>query len=206
MCGRLRINSADELRAMLNGERVIPKWRDLWESADNLCPSRPVPALLHDADGLVVERLHWGLIPSWAKDRKIGNKCFNARAETIAEKPAFRAAFRSRRCVVLAAAWYEWATIDGKRVPHAFQVEGAPFVMLAGLWEEWRSPEGEIVRSCTIVTTSASEATNQFHDRMPVVLDAEAREIWLDPQAPADLLQELLVPFDGTLRIAPARL
>jgi len=167
-----------------------------WEKA---FPGQPLPGVIPEREGLTLQPLRWGLIPSWSKDMKIGRHCFNARAETIAEKPAFRAAFRRRRCVLVVDAWFEWATIDGAKVEHAFQVAGSPLVSLAGLWESWKSPEGEELRTCTIVTTAANDVARPIHDRMPAVLDREAREVWLDPDAPADALHGVLAPFDGEL-------
>jgi putative SOS response-associated peptidase YedK len=178
----------------------------LWTPSTNLAPTQPVLALMRDEKGRVVDALRWGLIPSWAVDRKIGNKTFNARAETLTEKPSFRDAFRRRRCAVLVDAFYEWKSVGDARVPHSFQVAGQEIFALAGLWAEWRSPEGEIVRSCTVITTAANEAARAFHERMPVILDAAALEEWLDPAATAERLQRLLAPFAGELTIAPAKL
>src|SRR5262249_6524476 len=136
-----------------------------------------------------------GLIPSWAEDKKIGNQLINARAETVATKPAFRSAYRKRRCLVLADGFYEWQKTDGKKQPYYFQLsDGHPFGF-AGLWEHWEH-EGELIESCTIVTTEANDLLRSIHNRMPVILHAADYERWLDPgNQTATGLAELLRPF-----------
>lgn len=150
----------------------------------NIAPTQPVPVLREEQPGRrQVAMLHWGLIPSWAKDRSVGNRMINARAETLSERPAYRAAFRRRRCVVLADGWYEWqAVASGKQPWFIHSRDGAP-LGLAGLWETWRDPAaGETVESCTIVTTDAIGPLAEIHHRMPAVLPAEGLEPWLDPR------------------------
>jgi putative SOS response-associated peptidase YedK len=121
--------------------------------------------------------LRWGLIPSWAKDERTGAKTFNARAETLLERPTFRDAFRQRRCLVLAGGFYEW---DAQRQPVYFYLEsGKPFA-LAGLWDTWKSPAGETVNSCTVITTTPNQLLRRVHDRMPVILSPEDYDLWLD--------------------------
>ncbi len=197
MCGRIRSTYiadqlAEKLRAELHAS-LAP--------SNDVAPSQEVLALVRTERGRAIEKFRWGLIPSWSKDAKIGNKTFNARAETITGKPSFRSAFRTRRCAILVDAWYEWATIDGRRVPHAFTVEGQDVVALAGLWDTWKSPEGRVVQSCTIITTEASEATKAFHHRMPVVLSPEALEEWLDAKSEEAELLKLLVPYGGGIGV-----
>lgn len=142
--------------------------------------------------------LHWGLIPSWAKDSKIGSKLINARAETVAEKPSFRSAFRKRRCLILADGFYEWQQQEGKKQkqPFYFQLnDGCPFAF-AGLWEHWKDSNGEEIDSCTILTTEANELMHPIHHRMPVILDHKNYELWLNPEVKQpELLQPLLCPY-----------
>ncbi len=137
---------------------------------------------------------YWGLIPGWAKDRSIGARLINARAETAAEKPAFRGAFRARRCLILADGFYEWVRHGAGKQPYfiAFR-DGRPFAM-AGLWERWGG-EAETVESCTILTTTPNEVVAPLHDRMPVILEAEQVLPWLDPDLrEVGCLQPLLRP------------
>ena len=140
--------------------------------------------------------MRWGLVPSWAKDLSIGNRMINARAETLAEKPSFRRALERRRCLVLADGFYEWQKNGKQRLPLRITLaSGEPFGM-AGLWETWHSPSGEVIQSCTIVTTSANELLAPIHHRMPVILPRELEAVWLDPDAKdVQLLSSLLSPY-----------
>ncbi|MGO9117515.1 MAG: SOS response-associated peptidase [Desulfomonilaceae bacterium] len=139
----------------------------------------------------------WGLIPFWAKDSSIGNRLINARAESAAEKPAFRSAFKSRRCLVPADGYYEWKKgKGGQKQPYlARNADGSPFAF-AGLWEKWQAPEDEVIESCTILTTDANDLTQSIHDRMPVILHPKDYDLWLDPQKKdPNLLKTLLRPY-----------
>lgn len=154
----------------------------------NIAPTQSVAVTLGESPD-ALSAVKWGLIPSWAKDATIGSQLINARGETIAEKPAFRAAFKRRRCVVYASGFYEWRKEDptGKiKTPLYIQLKSAEAFAMAGLWEVWKSPEGVLRRTCTIVTTEPNELLASVHNRMPVILPAEARAIWLDPEAPLD--------------------
>ena len=124
--------------------------------------------------------MRWGLIPHWAKSASIGSRMINARAETVAEKPAFRDALRRRRCLVLADGFYEWQRTGGAKRPMRIDMQsGEPFAF-AGLWSMWRDPDGNRVPSCAIITTAANELLKPIHDRMPVILSRELEEFWLD--------------------------
>ncbi len=140
--------------------------------------------------------MKWGLIPFWAKDPSIGNRMINARAESIAEKPAFRNAFQRRRCLVIADGFYEWRKEGKHKVPMRIILKtGQPFGF-AGLWETWMSSEGAAIESCTIVTTTPNALMEPIHNRMPVILPREAETVWLDPgNADSAVLRELLVPY-----------
>jgi putative SOS response-associated peptidase YedK len=142
--------------------------------------------------------LRWGLVPFWAKDPKTGFKMINARAETVAEKPAFRDALARRRCLVLADGFYEWQARPGRKRKQPYWItraDGAPFAF-AGLWATWHAPDESVLRTCTIVTTDANAALTAIHDRMPVILpDEQAEATWLDPATPAQVAQGLLLPL-----------
>ena len=142
-------------------------------------PTDKASVIRKGSGGIEVADLRWGLIPSWAKDPKIGVQCINARAETISEKPSFREAFQKRRCLVPTDGFWEWETIGKKKIPWKFtRPDGEEFCM-AGLWEAWNSPEG-VLETFTIITTSPNELVRSVHDRMPVILTPEAGEAWLE--------------------------
>jgi putative SOS response-associated peptidase YedK len=151
-----------------------------------------------------LDLLRWGLIPSWAKDPAVGARTINARAETVAEKPSFRAAFRRRRCLVLADGYYEWRKEGSKKQPYYIRMrDEAPFAF-AGLWEYW-SPgdDAETLETCTLITTEANELTRAIHDRMPVILPPDAYEVWLDPELDdRPRLLSLLRPYESQALIA----
>lgn len=147
----------------------------------NIAPTQEVLVIVEDDGGRRVEAMRWGLIPPWADDPKIGNRLINARAETVFEKPSFKQAARSRRCLILADGFYEWQRRDGHKVPHFIRLRsGCPFGF-AGLWEAWHSPGGETIKSCTIVTTEANGGLKPIHDRMPVIVGKHDQPDWLSP-------------------------
>ncbi len=150
--------------------------------------------------------LRWGLIPSWAKDPSIGARMINARSETLAEKPAFRSAFRKRRCLVAADGFYEWQKRGaGPKQPYRIAARNSGPFAFAGLWERWRNPaEGRDVESCTIVTTGANALLSPIHHRMPVILAPENYDLWLDPEAALDRVQDLLAADPGVDLMATA--
>jgi putative SOS response-associated peptidase YedK len=194
MCGRYVIKSpAAKLKVRFQLDEM-----PLFEARYNIAPTQPVP-LVRRTDQLKPQWTvaRWGLIPSWAKDAKIGNRLINARGETVADKPSFRSAFRKRRCLIPADGFYEWKKRDGGKQPHFIHLaDDEPFAF-AGLWEQWTNPEdGELIESCTIVTTEANELMRTLHDRMPVILPPAEYERWLDP-AYQDVngLKALLRPF-----------
>jgi putative SOS response-associated peptidase YedK len=166
----------------------------------NIAPTQLVPAVRLDAEHQTRELvlLHWGLIPFWADDRKIGNRMINARAEGIATKPAFRRAFKSQRCLVVADGFYEWQKTGGKKKqPYYVRLkEDLPFGF-AGLWEHWKD-EGDTIESCTIITTAANSLMQPIHDRMPVIVAPDEYALWLDPEfQDTHKLQDMLQPYDA---------
>ena len=169
----------------------------------NIAPTQLVAVVRLDDGQRVIKPLRWGLIPSWAKDARIGNSLINARSETVAEKPAFRAAFKKQRCLIPTTGFYEWVATGGKKKQplHIGMIDGRPFA-LAGLWERWSDAEGAVVESCTILTTTANDLMRPFHDRMPVILAPADYGTWLDPQTPIEALQALLRPYPAEGMVA----
>lgn len=201
MCGRYTLATPDpsQLRARWPlGERIEVRRRY------NVAPGDDVLAVVRPRDGEPEGALlRWGLVPYWASDPKeIGVKTINARAETVAERPAYRDAFARRRCLIVADGFYEWSA----GTPHWItRPDGAPFAF-AGLWASWRPRGGDDVeplRTCAIVTTAAAGSVRDLHDRMPVILDPAGEASWMDPAAPADDLHALLAPADPRLRARP---
>jgi putative SOS response-associated peptidase YedK len=160
----------------------------------NIAPTQQVATVLAENGKRKLEMLHWGLIPSWAKDPEVGNRMINARAETVAEKPSYRKAFQERRCLILADGFYEWQKTDNGKQPFYIRMQDESPFAFAGLWESWRN--GREIRSCTIITTAPNELAAPIHNRMPVILDPEDYEMWLDPDFDErDPLTSLLKPY-----------
>jgi putative SOS response-associated peptidase YedK len=161
----------------------------------NAAPTQQLPVILNE-DPKQFEMLRWGLVPSWSK--AIDNKysMINARSETLTEKPSFKKALERRRCLVPADSFYEWKKLDDGKQPMRITLKDEEPFAFAGLWDTWKSPDGEIIRSFTIITTEANELMKPIHDRMPVILSREAEKRWLDEQTDLDKLTKLLKPFD----------
>lgn len=195
MCGRYTLTvDASVLASLFETAPLIEL-----EPRYNIAPSQPVPIVRSDGDGnRQWATVRWGLIPSWAKDAKIGNRLINARAETAAHKPSFRSAYKHRRCLLPADGFYEWVKGPGGKQPsHIRFTDGRPF-SFAGLWESWTPPEGEVVESCTILTTRPNSLISELHDRMPVILPPERFSDWLakGPLGP-DAAEAMLIPHSA---------
>jgi putative SOS response-associated peptidase YedK len=192
MCGRyVSPDQAAIERAWHIGRQNV---RNPFEPHFNAAPTVIAPIIRRDKEsgGLELLGARWGLIPSWAKDKRIGAKLINARAETLAEKPAFRAAFQRRRCFVPMRGFYEWKrTPGGGKTPHYIRLLNEEVFAVAGLWEWWKSPEGEEAETYTVITTDANARLAELHDRMPVILARGDEAAWLDPdnKHPAELLK-----------------
>jgi putative SOS response-associated peptidase YedK len=178
MCGRFTQAAPGEVIAALFGLPEVPDLAPRY----NIAPTQDVAAVRAAADGRrELVALHWGLIPSWAKERAIGSRMINARAETVAEKPAFRGALQSRRCLIVADGFYEWQKLGARKQPYFISFRDRRPFAFAGLWERWQSGSSDATESCTIITTTANEVVAPVHDRMPVILDPHDHEAWLDP-------------------------
>jgi len=191
MCGRFTFATAPEVAAEFFGLDEAAEFPPRY----NIAPTQVVPVVLNTESGRRLELFRWGLIPSWTKDPSIGNKMINARAETVAEKPAFRSAFKQRRCLMPADGFYEWQEDPkGKQPFHIRMRDGSPFAF-AALWERWESG-GATVRSCCILTTTPNEVLAPIHDRMPVILRRSDFGLWLDATAnQPEKLTPLLAPY-----------
>jgi putative SOS response-associated peptidase YedK len=165
----------------------------------NIAPGQPVAVVRADAaGGRQLDELHWGLVPAWAEDARIGGRLVNARSETASERRAFAAAFRARRCIVPADGFYEWTGRAGARQAVHIEVRGGALFGIAGLWEAWRAPDGRELESCVLLTTDANAAIRPLHDRMPAILAPAAYADWLAPgEQAAEILAPLLRPLPG---------
>ncbi len=195
MCGRFVASTPpDQLAAYFGAEQL---GETVLEPSFNVAPTNDVYTVSEQDGVRVLDVARWGLVPFWAKDPRIGNRMINARVETIATKNAYRKPFQRQRCIIPADGFYEWTMLEGhdKKTPMFIRrVDGAPFAF-AGLWDTWRDAEGEVLRTCTILTGPANEAIRPIHDRMPVMLPPSAWDTWLDRDVgDPDELQKLLVP------------
>ena len=163
----------------------------------NLAPGQQAPVVLFE-DGRTLAMMQWGLVPSWAREPSIGYKMINARAETLSEKASFKKLLPTRRCLVLADGFYEWAKLERGKAPMRFRLKGGGPFAFAGLWDRWRKPDGGVLRTFTIITTRANELMRSVHDRMPVILRRDAEAAWLDPDVQGVVeLGEMLTPYSS---------
>lgn len=191
MCGRYTLTAdADSIQLAFNLASVDGYDRPRY----NIAPSQQV-AVISDRDPDSLSFMKWGLVPSWAKDPKIGNRMINARSETAAEKPSFRTAFKRRRCLIPADGYYEWRK-QGKKIPAYIQHAECELFAFAGLWESWKKPDESWLRSCAILTTEANEKLRPIHHRMAVIIEPEDYHMWLAPR-------ELLPPEWQPLMAGP---
>ena len=195
MCGRFRLTRSQKYlkeRFAAYGEiEALPRY--------NIAPSQPILTIRQDASKSVrtLSAMRWGLVPSWAKDTSMGYKTINARAETVATTASFREPFKSQRCLIPADGFYEWQRNGKVKQPYCFEINNGEVFAFAGLWDKWRNPQGEIIESCTILTTSPNSLLSDIHDRMPVILSSESYDLWLDPGfRKTAAASEMLRPFD----------
>jgi putative SOS response-associated peptidase YedK len=179
MCGRFIQTASPEAIAQQFEVAELP----LLKPRYNIAPSQPVVAIRIEPDTSTrkLVMLRWGLIPSWAKDPKIGSQRINAKAETVAVKPSFRSAFKKRRCLVIATGFYEWQVQGRTKQPMWIGLRSQQPFAFAGLWEHWKPAEGESLETCTIITTEPNDLMAPIHNRMPVILAPAAYDQWLDP-------------------------
>lgn len=199
MCGRYRLSRRKEILAEHFGADIS----DLeWEPRYNIAPTQPVPVIRRNANALTrkASTVKWGLIPSWASDPGAGGRTINARSETAASKPSFREPLQNRRCLIPADGFYEWQRTGKLKQPFCFEVTDGVLFAFAGLWDRWQSPDGRIIETCAILTTTGNELFTGIHDRMPVIVARDHYDRWLDPtMQDAPSATSLLKPFDPKL-------
>jgi putative SOS response-associated peptidase YedK len=201
MCGRYVLLVTGKMLAANYGLARRPDITQRY----NIAPGQEVPAVRKGQDNETRELVYlkWGLIPFWAKEPKTGYKTINARAETVAKSPAFRAAFKHRRALIPADGFYEWKKINKTKQPYLIQRPDRENFAFAGLWEHWENEEGHMIESCAIITTESNDQIKQLHDRMPVILEPQDHELWLDPNTKPDKAQKILRPYEKELVMRP---
>lgn len=199
MCGRYRLSRRKQI---IEEYFDASDWQDDWSPRFNIAPMQPVPVIRQHPKERVrqISTMRWGLIPNWARDASIASGTINAKSETVANKPTFRDPLRLRRCLVPADGFYEWKRTARSKQPFCFEVNHGELFAFAGIWDGWKNPDGQWIKTCSILTTSPNAVTAAVHDRMPVILDPGSYDLWLDPkmQNVAAIL-ELLKPHDARL-------
>lgn len=181
MCGRYSLTRREtEIVERFGVEHLLADDDESLKPRFNIAPSQMVPVILDDEGKRRLAVFKWGLIPFWTKDLSKTKPVINARSETIAEKPTFKHAFSKRRCLIPADGFFEWKKQNKDKVPMFIHIPEQELFAFAGLWDEWRSPEGEVLRTCTIITTAANETMAPVHDRMPIIVRPEHESLWLD--------------------------
>lgn len=199
MCGRYRLSRRKQI---IEEYFHTTPWDDDWEPRYNIAPTQPVPVIRQHPKEPIrqISSMGWGLVPHWAKDSAGAARTINARSETAAEKPAFRDPLKFRRCLIPADGFYEWARRNGSKQPYCFDVNDGELFAFAGLWDGWKDANGNWIKTCSILTTTPNAVTSAVHDRMPVILDPDAYDLWLDPgMQDAARISELLKPYDAHL-------
>lgn len=202
MCGRYFLHSSADKLANLFGEMPMP----VLEARYNIAPTQPVPIVRQNPAGRrEMVLLRWGLIPSWSKGPDSRFSMINARVETVAQKPAYRTAFRYRRCLVPVDGFYEWRATDSGKQPYVLRPRDAAPMALAGLWEHWQDADGNELESCTILVREANTQVRAVHERMPVIMTPDSFDLWLDihAQKPQPLETLLAVQQPPELDIYP---
>ncbi|QIN32763.1 SOS response-associated peptidase [Legionella longbeachae] len=194
MCGRFALETtADYIKSKYRIEmlsEITPRF--------NIAPSQKVLVIMNTEEGIRAEHFQWGLVPFFAKDKVISPPLINARSETVAEKPAFRHALKSRRCLVIMSGFFEWLRIEDLKQPYYITMNNNDLLAVAGLWEQWQSKEGEVVYSCCMLTTEANNFMSSLYHRMPVILNKEQQALWLEhKELDKKTLSHLVSPYQG---------
>jgi len=199
MCGRYRLSRRKQI---IEEHFDCDPWEEDWSPRFNIAPTQPVPVIRQNPKEPVrqISTMRWGLIPHWAKDASDAASTINARSETAATKPAFRDPLKFRRSLIPADAFYEWSRKGASKQPFCFEVNDGELFAFAGLWDGWKDSNGQWIKTCSILTTTPNAVTSAVHDRMPVILDPDRYDLWLDPgMQDVAAICELLKPYDARL-------
>jgi len=199
VCGRYRLSRRKQI---LEEQFETQPWDDEWSPRYNVAPTQPVPVIRQHPKEPIrqISSMRWGLVPHWAKDASDAASTINARSETAATKPAFRDPLKFRRCLIPADGFYEWKRNGTSKQPYCFEVNDGELFAFAGLWDGWKDADGQWIRTCSILTTTPNAVTSTVHDRMPVILNPDSYDMWLDPGVTeVEVVSELLKPYDARL-------
>ena len=199
MCGRYRLSRRKQI---IEEQFEAQPWDDDWSPRFNIAPTQQIPVIRqHPKEPFrQISTMRWGLVPSWAKDTSGAARMINARSETAHTLPSFRDPLKYRRCLIPADAFYEWKRNRTSKQPYCFEVDEGELFAFAGLWDGWKDPNGNWIRTCSILTTTPNAMTSSVHDRMPVILDPGSYDLWLDPgMQNAAAISEFLKPYDARL-------
>ena len=205
MCGRFSLTDIDSIFSRFGviiskdiNKKITPHY--------NIAPTQKIPVIYKDKNQENrIEFMKWGLVPFWAKDPKIGHKMINARAETLAQKPSFKHLLKSKRCLVPSSGFYEWKRIDKRKVPYYIGIKNSKIFSFAGLYDNWKDSVGNELKTFTIITTNSNNTLKPIHNRMPVILEREFEEDWLDVKThDFDSLKQMLKPYPDDKMIAYA--
>jgi putative SOS response-associated peptidase YedK len=197
MCGRYRLSRRKQIVAEYFDS--VPGEED-WNPHYNIAPTQSVPVIRQNPKKPIRELsfMRWGLIPSWAKDSSVAAQMINARSETAGTKPAYRDALKSCRCLIPADGFYEWQKTGNAKQPYCFEVNEGKLFAFAGIWDHWKEPNGNWLETCSVLTTTPNAVTSPVHDRMPVILDPDSYDLWLDPgMRDVSTVSDLLKPYDA---------
>jgi putative SOS response-associated peptidase YedK len=197
MCGRYRLSRRKQI---IEEHFDSADWQDDWNPRYNIAPTQPIPVIRQNPKEPVRELslMRWGLVPSWAKDASGAAGMINARSETASTKPAFRDPLKFRRCLIPADGFYEWMRTGKAKQPYCVEVNGGELFAFTGLWDRWKDARGNWVKTCSILTTTPNVVAGKVHDRMPVILDPDGYDVWLDPgMQNVAAISELLMPYDA---------
>ncbi|MGC2193739.1 MAG: SOS response-associated peptidase [Terriglobales bacterium] len=197
MCGRYRLSRRKQV---VEEYFDTAPWEEDWDPRFNIAPTQPVPVIRQNPKKPIRELalMRWGLIPSWVANASVAARMINARSEIASTKPAFRDPLKLRRCLIPADGFYEWRKSGTAKQPYCFEVNEGELFAFAGLWDGWKDGDGNWIRSCTILTTTPNSVTSTVHDRMPVILDRDSYDLWLDPgMRDVAAASALLKPYDA---------
>ena len=197
MCGRKTLTKG---KIEIIQDLLVDGWNGDWQPSYNIAPTQNSPVLVYK-EKRQIRTMRWGLVPSWAKELKMGSRMINARAETLTEKPAFRNLLRAKRCVVVTDGYYEWQKTDGGKQPFYIHQRHGQILPMAGLWDRWVDGDENEWNTYTVITTEAAEALSHIHNRMPVILNKPDIDFWINSDYPPDEALEYLKPYENPLEI-----